>query len=282
MAWNTSIWRRFNGAEDPHRVLVGAGLQHDLVRGGAQVRRLVPVDVQRRRVVAQHDQLGALQRHHAVGLGPAAVVAQAHADLDVVGFPHAEAQVADFEELLLQVLERRLGLVVGMAGQVDLAVLADDPGLAVHQDGGVELAPFRGQLGVAQVEADAEFARGVEQRLHVGVGHALFEEAIDRLGVFHPVARKESGQRQFGKDHELRLAGRGLAHHLDEAADHHRAGVGQVDGAHLGDREVHFARMGCVAHDVSLRGFYRYALRAVSLRTRSRPGKSCAARRRAG
>jgi hypothetical protein len=114
------------GRGHPDAVLVGIGLQRHQVRGGAQVHRLVPVDVERRRVVAQHHHLGALQRHHAVGLGPAAVVAQAHAEARTHGVEHAKAQVAHLEELLFQVLEGRLGLVVRVARQVDLAVLADD------------------------------------------------------------------------------------------------------------------------------------------------------------
>jgi hypothetical protein len=48
-----------------------------------------------------------------------------------------KAQVAHVEELLLQVLEGRVGLVVGVARQVDLAVLADDGAGAVHDDRGV-------------------------------------------------------------------------------------------------------------------------------------------------
>ncbi|MNT39751.1 hypothetical protein D3C72_1760230 [compost metagenome] len=145
-------------------------------------------------------------------------------------------------------LEGGVDLVVRVPGQVDLAVLADDPGAAVHQDGGVELAAFRRQFGIAQVEADAQFARRVEQRLHVGVGHGLLEKALHRFRVFHPVARKERRQRQLGKHHELRLAGRGFAHHLDQAAHDRRAGVGKVDGAHLGDGQAHLAGGGCVTH----------------------------------
>jgi hypothetical protein len=114
------------------------------------------------------------------------------------------------------------------------------------------MAAFGRQFGVAQVEAYAQLARGVEQRLHVGVGHAFFKVALDGLGVFHPVARKERGQRQLGKNDKLRAAGGGLAHHFDQAADHGRAGIGKVHSAHLGDRQAHLAGGVCITHDVDL------------------------------
>ena len=51
-------------------------------------------------------------------------------------------------------LERALVVELGMAGQVHLAVLADDLAVAVDQDRGVEVMAVRGQLRVAEIEAD--------------------------------------------------------------------------------------------------------------------------------
>jgi hypothetical protein len=53
------------------------------------------------------------------------------------------------------VLEGEVGLVLAVSGQVDLAVLADDPAVAVDQDGGVEavgLAVLPAELRVAEVD----------------------------------------------------------------------------------------------------------------------------------
>src|SRR5262249_21752004 len=96
---------------------------------------------------------------HAEGLGPTAVVADAHAEDAAHHAPDLEALVADLEVTLLQVLERRLGQVLGMTGQVDLAVAADDLALGVDQDRGVEptcAARLLRELGVAEIESDAQ------------------------------------------------------------------------------------------------------------------------------
>ena len=108
------------------------------------------------RVVAEQHHLDVLQAHDAVGLGPAPVVADAHAHVAAERLEHREAEIADLEVALLEMLERPLGLVLGMARQMDLAVLADDLAVALDQDRGVE-APdppvLVGELGVAQAEA---------------------------------------------------------------------------------------------------------------------------------
>src|SRR5690606_40306595 len=79
-----------------------------------------------RRVVAEQDHLHALQAHHAIGLRPAAVVADAHAEASAEKIPDAETEIARFEIAFLEMLEASVALVLGMTGQVDLAVLGDD------------------------------------------------------------------------------------------------------------------------------------------------------------
>ena len=74
-----------------------------------QVLGLAMVDVRDRRVVAERDDLDPLQPHDTVGLGPAPVVTDAHADDRVIGAPHLEPLVADIEIALFEVLERRIG-----------------------------------------------------------------------------------------------------------------------------------------------------------------------------
>jgi hypothetical protein len=56
-------------------------------------------------------------------------VAGAHADR-VEGAPHSKALVADVEVALFEMPQRRVGQVLGMRGQVDLAVSPDDPASA--------------------------------------------------------------------------------------------------------------------------------------------------------
>src|SRR5207253_72501 len=95
----------------------------------------------------------------AVGLGPAAVIADRHPDLAAERLPDAKAQIAVLEIELLQVLEGHVGIVDRAAGHMDLAVLADDPPVALDQDRGivaVALAALLRQLAIAEIEADAE------------------------------------------------------------------------------------------------------------------------------
>ena len=145
----------FRGRDHEGGVLVGAGLHREVMVEQALLRPFLGLlRIHRGRVVAEHDHLDALQPHHPVGLGPAAVVAHRHAEDAAHGAPHREAEIARLEIALLQVLERPLGIELGMAGQVHLAVLADDLAVAVDQDRGVVVVPVGGQLGVAEIEAD--------------------------------------------------------------------------------------------------------------------------------
>src|SRR5579875_2894862 len=61
-----------------------------------------------------------LQAENAPGLGPAAIVANAHADDRVTKPPDPEAVIADVEIALFEMLKRSLGQMVGMARQMDL------------------------------------------------------------------------------------------------------------------------------------------------------------------
>ena len=75
------------------------------------------VDVLDRRVVAEGDDLDPLQPHDAPGLGPAAIVADAHAHEGAVVTHDGPAEVADLEVAFLQMLERPPWLVFGVAGR---------------------------------------------------------------------------------------------------------------------------------------------------------------------
>ena len=99
-------------------------------------------------------------------------------------------------------LERPLGLVLGMAGQMDLAVLGDDAAVALDQDRGVEAANaalLAGELGIAETEPHRETLGLVEQRRRLVGRHLLLEEGIDLGLVGHPPAREEGRQRELGE-----------------------------------------------------------------------------------
>ena len=141
-------------------------------------------------------------------------------------------------------LERRIGQVLGVARQVDLAVATDNPPFP-DQDRGVVAAGFPlllGQLGITDIKADAELAGEVEQRPGFGAGHFALEKAVYLLLVGHPITREEGGQRELRKDHEADAPGMRLAHHLAQPINHGGPRVGQVNGAEQGDGRLQFTR----------------------------------------
>src|SRR5690606_10058317 len=96
------------------------------------------------------DHLHALQAHHAIGLRPAAVVADAHAEASAEKIPDAETEIARFEIAFLEMLEASVALVLGMTGQVDLAVLGDDSASLVDDDRRVEAVADTRRIGRRQ------------------------------------------------------------------------------------------------------------------------------------
>ena len=110
---------------------------------------LQPVDFKRlrempRRVVAEHNDFDILQAHTAIGLRPAAIVADAHAHNAVHGIEDGKPKIARLEIGFLQMLERPPRFVFVMAGQVHLSVFAGDLAFTVDNDCRVEMAilPF--------------------------------------------------------------------------------------------------------------------------------------------
>jgi hypothetical protein len=137
------------------------------------------------------------------------------------------------------VLERGLGLVLGVARQVDLAVLADHRAVGADEDRGIEAPPLRGELGIAEVEADAELLRLLEQRLRFFRGHVALEELrIDLALIIHPPARKERGERELGKHHELRSHGVRVAQQRRHSRNGNGAGVCLVERPELGGGDL--------------------------------------------
>ena len=190
-----------------------------------------------RRVVAEEHELDALQAHHPIGLGPAPVVADAHPDQPAEQPPDAEAEVADVEVALLEMLERSGRLVLGVAGQMDLAILPDDAADGVHEDRRVVAAGDAGLLGdlrVAHTEREAQAARLLEQGLGLRPRHLGLEERVDIALLPHVPAREERRQGQLREDHEVTVTGPGLAQQHDQAHDHRAAAVVAGDRTQLG------------------------------------------------
>lgn len=122
----------FGDADDPGTVLVRAGLHRQQIVKVVEVVASRIVGIVLGRVVAEQHHFDALQTHDAVGFGPAAIVADAHANDAAKGSPHIEAQVAHFEVALFEVLKGAMGFIFGVTRQVDFAVLADDAAFLIH------------------------------------------------------------------------------------------------------------------------------------------------------
>ena len=146
------------------------------------------------RIEAQGNQLGPLQGERTKCLRPASVVTDEHAHDRILHAPGAKTQVAHLEVFFFQMLEGGLRFVIGVTGQMNLAVFANDIARRRHQDSGIEatcLAVDLGELGIAQIKADAIATRVIKQRLRYGRRHrALKKTLIDFLLIVKPVARK--------------------------------------------------------------------------------------------
>src|SRR5262249_15424837 len=129
------------------------------------------------------------------------------------------AQIAHLEVALLQVLKRMLRMQLGVAGQGDLAVLADDAAVGgVEHTGVVAMLDtvLDGEFGVAEIEADAQAPCLIEEHLGGWAGHLAFEPGVELRFVFDPPVREERSEGAFGEDDEIAAAVARLAHLLDQ------------------------------------------------------------------
>ena len=134
-----------------------------------------------------------------------------------------------------------LRLVLDMARQVHFAIFGDDLGLPVSQDLGVEMPPFRRQLGVAKADRNTRLARPVEQRLRRRVRHRGFEPCINVGLILHHPAGEEGGERQLGKHHQIAFRRDGLIEQRHHARHHRLTTIGFLDRPHLGAADDYFA-----------------------------------------
>ncbi len=142
-------------------------------------------------------------------------------------------------------LDISLGLELGMSRQMYLTILEQNLARGCYQDRRVEVpAPdcpgfvwLMGDLGVAEVKADAIAARGFEQRRGLVRWHRRLEPMIRLLAVLMVVAGKEGGQRKLGEHHQLHAAAVGALYQPHHACHSHLAALGLLDGAKLGGRD---------------------------------------------
>ena len=186
------------------------------------------------RVEPERDHLHALQPHNPVDLGPAPVIADAHAEDAAHEAPNGKAEIARLEIALLQVLEGAGRVEFGVTGKMHLAVLADDCALAIDEDRGVEVMPIRRQLRIAEAHAHAVPGSPLEQRPRRGIRHFLLEPEIGLGTILVIPAREEGGERQLGIDDEVRPFGLRLIHQVEHARHHGLARLGLLDSAELG------------------------------------------------
>src|SRR5467141_777128 len=233
----------YAAAADQLHAILDAGLRRadDEARVGVRARAHAEVvEVQRERgdggVVADQDDLGALQRERAVALRIAAVLADGDADLRARAVPHAVPRVPVGEVVGLVDLREAVG---GLgAGQVDLAKRAAEPAVAVGQQRRVPVLALR-LLAEADVHRDPRLRRPPQQglqrlRRHVGL-EELVEVLADLLG-------EVGGERHLRVRDQLdAVAGRALQEH-EHALDDLLARRALVVGAHLGGGDLYLTR----------------------------------------
>ena len=187
------------------------------------------------RVVTQHHQVHVLHAHDAPGFGPAAVVAQAHAHHPTHGAKDRKAQIANLEITLFQMLPGPFRFIRRMAGQMHFAVLADDFGLLVDQDGGVEapllVVVIKKHLGITKIKADAQFLGQIEQGLGLRRGHRGLVKGVQLRLVLDMPARKKRRQRHFWINHETGAPAMSMVHHIGHAFDNAGFALLPFDGA---------------------------------------------------
>ena len=222
-------------ADDPGRILVGPGLQREPIVEHPLLECFhALLGIGRGRVVTDQNHLDALQPHHAIGLRPAPVVADRHAENAAEHTPDIEAEIAGLEVTLLQMLEGAFGIELRMTRQMNLAVLSDNLTGFIGEDAGVEMVPVRRQFGIAKVHGDLVVRGALKKRLGRHIWHLAFEPGIDLGLILHIPARKERGECEFRIDDQIGALRLGFIHQRYHALDDRFAAVGFLDRSQLG------------------------------------------------
>ena len=135
-------------------------------------------------------------------------------------------------------LVRAFGVVFHMAGQMDLAIFADDLARLVGENSGVEVMSIRRQLRIAEIHRHLVLRRALEQRPRRSVRHLALEPIIELGPILHIPAREEGRERQFRIDDQVGAFCFGFVHQRNHALDHGLAAVGFLDRAHLGGGNI--------------------------------------------
>ena len=246
---------RFRRSNHPRRILVGAGLHGQMIVEHLQMHGFVVGGVTPGGVVTEEHHLHALQAHDPVSLRPAAVVAYAHAHDTSKYAPHGKPEVADVEVPFFQVLVLVVRFVIRMSRQMHLSIFADDVAVGADNDRGVVvtgLAVFLREFGVAEIKSDTEPSGFLEQRPGRGVGHLLFEPAVDFIGIVDEIAWKKRGQRELWKHHQLSAIRVRLFQQFNHARDGALTAFGFLNGTELGGGDFEMAGHGRLRDGLSL------------------------------
>src|SRR5215467_496852 len=207
--------------------------------GACPHAELVEVESQRRdgRVVADEDDLRALQGEGAVALGIATILADGDADLGPAGVEDLVAGIAVGEIVWLVDLGKAVRLP--SAREVDLPECPAESSRGVGEEGGVEVVTL-GLLAEARVHGDARFLGTAEQGLQGFGRHLRLEELIE---VLANLLGEVGGERHLGIGDQLdplllRLLEEG-EHALDDLLATHAFVVGTHLGSGDGDVAGH-------------------------------------------
>ena len=122
-------------------------------------------------------------------------------------------------------LERAVGLVVLVPGDVGLRVAGDDRAVALDEGLHVPTMTVVVEQRVSDAEPDAEPSRFVEQRLRRLVGHRALVPVVGFGDVVDEPAREERRQRQLRVDDEFDTVLRCLMQQRDHPRNHLVAAV---------------------------------------------------------
>jgi len=95
------------------------------------------------------------------------------------------------------------------------------------------MMPVRRQLGIAEAHRHLILRSALEQRHRRRVRHLALEPGLDLGLILHVPARKESGERQFRINDQIRPAPFCLVHQGEHARDNGFPAFGSLDRAHL-------------------------------------------------
>ncbi len=102
----------------------------------------------------------------------------------------------------------------------------------------MRLARLDRKFRIAQVEADAQRARQIEQWGRFRARHRALEICVDLALILDIPARKEGRQRQFRIDDQIATHLPRLAHEGAQSLHHLRARFALCDRAKLTDRDI--------------------------------------------